>query len=117
MKAAAGCAAANIERYSTAAAGLLVAAAFWSVLHPPSYHLLRCIAAALPVYAGYAETARSCATNRIPEGAKVLLRLSLCNKSGSMFDEHCPYLLAWLLASPVALPLQHAAVHGEDKEA
>ncbi|CAK0783811.1 hypothetical protein CVIRNUC_007011 [Coccomyxa viridis] len=70
VKAAAGCAAANIERYSTAAAGLLVAAAFWSVLHPPSYHLLRCIAAALPVYAGYAETARSCATNRIPEGAK-----------------------------------------------
>lgn len=71
MKSAASCAASNIERYSTAAAGLLVAAAFWSVLHPPSYHLLRCIAAAMPVYAGYAETARACATNRIPEGAKV----------------------------------------------
>ena len=46
-------------------------AAFWSVLHPPSYHLLRCIAAALPVWAGYAETARACATNSIPQGAKV----------------------------------------------
>ncbi len=48
-------------------------AAFWSVLHPPSYHLLRCIAAALPVWAGYAETARACATNRIPQGTKVFL--------------------------------------------
>ena len=63
--------ASNIERYSTAAAGLVVVAAFWSVVHPPSYHLLRCIAAAMPIYAGYAETARACATNRIPEGAKV----------------------------------------------
>ena len=94
MKAAAGCAAANIERYSTAAAGLLVAAAFWSVLHPPSYHLLRCIAAALPVYAGYAETARSCATNRIPEGAKVLLRLSPCKDCVSAVSLSMPLPLS-----------------------
>ena len=62
--------ASNVERYSTAAAGLVVVAAFWSVVHPPSYHLLRCIAAAMPIYAGYAETARACATNRIPPGSK-----------------------------------------------
>ena len=79
VKSAASCAASTIERYSTAAAGLLVTAAFWSVLHPPSYHLLRCIAAALPVWAGYAETARACATNRIPQGAKVLLSQRHCS--------------------------------------
>ncbi|CAL8461811.1 g1342 [Coccomyxa elongata] len=57
-----------VERYSAAAAGLVVAASFWSVVHPPSYHLLRCIAAALPVWAGYAETARACASGRVPDG-------------------------------------------------
>ena len=72
MHSAASCSASNVERYSTAAAGLLVVAAFWSVVHPPSYHLLRCIAAAMPIYAGYAETARACATKRIPEAAKVI---------------------------------------------
>lgn len=60
-----------VERYSAAAAGLVVAASFWSVLHPPSYHLLRCIAAALPVWAGYAETARACASARLPDGPPV----------------------------------------------
>ncbi|KAK9908907.1 hypothetical protein WJX75_004527 [Coccomyxa subellipsoidea] len=57
-----------VDRYSAAAAGLVVAASFWSVLHPPSYHLLRCIAAAMPVWAGYAETARACASGRVPDG-------------------------------------------------
>jgi hypothetical protein len=60
-----------VERYSSAAAGLVVAAAFWSVLHPPSYHLLRCMASALPVWAGYAHTARACATGRVPSGPAV----------------------------------------------
>ncbi len=60
-----------VERYSAAAAGLVVAASFWSVVHPPSYHLLRCIAAALPVWAGYAETARACASGRVPDGPPV----------------------------------------------
>ncbi len=60
-----------VERYSSAAAGLVVAASFWSVLHPPSYHLLRCIAAALPVWAGYAETSRACASGRVPDGPPV----------------------------------------------
>ena len=60
-----------VERYSAAAAGLVVAASFWSVAHPPSYHLLRCIAAALPVWAGYTETARACASGRVPDGPPV----------------------------------------------
>ena len=107
MKAAAGCAAANIERYSTAAAGLLVAAAFWSVLHPPSYHLLRCIAAALPVYAGYAETARSCATNRIPEGAKVLLRPCPCKGCGAALLE--PLSISLSLAASISIGSSIAA--------
>ena len=76
VKSAASCVASNVVQYSTAAAGLVVVAAFWSVLHPPSYHLLRCIAAAMPIYAGYAETARACATNRRPEGAKVVGHLT-----------------------------------------
>ena len=60
-----------VERYSSAAAGLVVAAAFWSVLHPPSYHLMRCVAAALPVWAGYAQTARETALGRVPSGPAV----------------------------------------------
>lgn len=60
-----------MERYSGAAAALVVAGAFWSVLHPPSAQLLRCLAAAAPVWAGYAETARACATRRVPPGPAV----------------------------------------------
>lgn len=65
-----------VERYSAAAAALVVTATVWSVLHPPSYHLLRCIAAAMPVWAGYAQTARACAIGNVPDGAPVRVHAS-----------------------------------------
>lgn len=65
------------ERTSGAAAALATAVAFWSVLHPPSADVLRALAAAIPVVAGYAETVRSTALGHVPAGAQVwgLVRL------------------------------------------
>lgn len=59
------------ERTSGAAAALATAAAFWSVLHPPSYAVLRCLAAAIPVAIGYQETARNSALGLLAPGAQV----------------------------------------------
>jgi len=80
------------ERTSGAAAALATAAAFWSVLHPPSYEVLRALAAAIPVAAGFAETARSCALGRLAPGAQVGAR---ARASSAAPEAGCRHLHPW----------------------
>jgi hypothetical protein len=82
------------ERTSGAAAALATAAAFWSVLHPPSYEVLRALAAAIPVAAGFAETARSCALGRLAPGAQVGAR---ARASSAVPEAGCRHLDPWAM--------------------
>lgn len=50
------------QRYGEPAAVLLAAAALWAYIHPSSAQIGECIAALIPVLAGYNQTAKHCAT-------------------------------------------------------
>jgi len=47
------------------AAALWVGAHMWAWLSPNSYHVLQCLAASVPVMAGYAQTKRAEATGQL----------------------------------------------------
>jgi hypothetical protein len=58
----------ELQPYCTPAVIVGLAALAISAVHPPTYHVLQCIAAALPVAAGYNQTGRDVATGKIPPG-------------------------------------------------
>lgn len=49
------------RQYGEPAAVLALTALLWARLHPSSHQIGRCIAALVPVMAGYSSTARECA--------------------------------------------------------
>jgi len=54
--------------YLSPAAALWVRAHMWAWLSPNSYHVLQCLAASVPVMAGYAQTKKAAATGRLAAG-------------------------------------------------
>ncbi|KAL0050818.1 hypothetical protein WJX82_007739 [Trebouxia sp. C0006] len=54
--------------YVSPAAALWVGAHMWAWLSPNSYHVLQCLAASVPVMAGYAQTKRAAATGQLAAG-------------------------------------------------
>jgi aarF domain-containing kinase len=48
------------QRYGEPAAWLTAAATVWAIVNPSSYKVVECIAALIPVLAGYNQTARQC---------------------------------------------------------
>ena len=54
--------------YLSPAAALWVGAHMWAWLSPNSYHILQCLAASVPVMAGYAQTKKEAATGRLAPG-------------------------------------------------
>ncbi len=54
--------------YVSPAAALWVGAHMWAWLSPNSYHVLQCLAASVPVMAGYAQTKRAAATGQHAAG-------------------------------------------------
>lgn len=58
----------EVQQYCTPAVILGLAALAVSTVHPPTFEILKCIAATLPVQAGYNHTARDVASGKIPPG-------------------------------------------------
>jgi len=58
--------------YVSPAAALWVGAHMWAWLSPNSYHVLQCLAASVPVMAGYAQTKRAAATGQLAAGGTSL---------------------------------------------
>ena len=56
------------SEYLPPAATLFLGACAWAWIHPSSFHILQCLAASVPVSAGYAQTARASATGRLAKG-------------------------------------------------
>ena len=56
------------SEYLPPAATLFLGACAWAWIHPASFHILQCLAASVPVSAGYAQTARASATGRLAKG-------------------------------------------------
>ncbi len=54
--------------YGEPAAALALAAALWAYVHPTSEQIARCVAALVPVMAGYAQTSGECAAGRYQDG-------------------------------------------------
>ncbi|KAL3147271.1 hypothetical protein ABBQ32_002762 [Trebouxia sp. C0010 RCD-2024] len=54
--------------YATPAFGLWVGAHVWAYMSPHSYHVMQCLAASVPVMAGYAQTKRAAASGRLAAG-------------------------------------------------
>lgn len=59
--------------YVSPAAALWIGAHMWAYLSPHSYHVMQCLAASVPVMAGYAQTKRAAATGRLAAGEPLLL--------------------------------------------
>ena len=59
------------------AAALWVGAHMWAWLSPNSYHVLQCLAASVPVMAGYAQTKRAAATGQLAAGGTLLTAVLL----------------------------------------
>lgn len=51
------------------AAALALGTMLWAVVHPASFHIVKCLAAAIPVQAGYASTVRQTARGQLTQGA------------------------------------------------
>lgn len=56
------------SEYLPPAATLFLGACAWAWIHPSSFHILQCLAASVPVSAGYAQTARASASGRLAKG-------------------------------------------------
>ena len=50
----------------------------WAFLSPNTYHVLQCLAASVPVMAGYAQTKREAATGCLTAGGTMIVLLPLC---------------------------------------
>ena len=59
------------------AAALWVGAHMWAWLSPNSYHVLQCLAASVPVMAGYAQTKKAAATGQLAAGGSLLTAVLL----------------------------------------
>lgn len=54
--------------YATPAFALWLGAHVWAYMSPHSYHVMQCLAASVPVMAGYAQTKRAAASGRLAAG-------------------------------------------------
>ena len=54
--------------YVTPAFALWLGAHMWAYMSPHSYHVMQCLAASVPVMAGYAQTKRAAACGRLAAG-------------------------------------------------
>lgn len=79
----------------------------WAWLSPHTYYVLQCLAASLPVMAGYAQTGRAAALGHIAPGdPSLLLPMKLCTHKcvyHSTHSLHRPGRQAWGFMSMVAL--------------
>ena len=63
-----GSTARGVAEFEPPALALLLVATAWAMVHPPSWHLLKCAAATFYISAGYSQTSRGIAVGRIQEG-------------------------------------------------
>lgn len=69
--------------YVSPAAALWIGAHMWAWLSPHTYHLMQCLAASVPLMAGYAQTKRAAALGHIAAGQK---NCHLCMNSNLPFS-------------------------------
>lgn len=74
--------------YISPAAALWVGAHMWAWLSPGSYHVLQCLAASVPVMAGYAQTKRAAATGKLSAGDWLLQGCLSQATSGCLWIHH-----------------------------
>ena len=74
------------EQVCQPAAALAVAGLIWACAHPASFHIVKCLAAAIPVQAGYASTTRKTARGQLKEGA--FFKLASCCRVTLYIKQH-----------------------------
>ena len=74
------------------AAALWVGAHMWAWLSPNSYHVLQCLAASVPVMAGYAQTKRAAATGQLAAGGTLLTAVLLYIDHANNYMRHQSWL-------------------------
>lgn len=82
------------------AAALMLGGILWACMHPASFHVAKCLAAALDVQAGYAVTVRQTARGQLLEGEQAIWlpsTFAIHSIRGSMHDKrhllNCAVLL------------------------
>ena len=80
--------------YVSPAAALWVGAHMWAWLSPNSYHVLQCLAASVPVMAGYAQTKRAAATGQLAAGGTLPTAVLLYTDCANHCLLHGPPVMA-----------------------
>lgn len=85
------------------AAALALGTMLWAVVHPASFHIVKCLAAAIPVQAGYASTVRQTARGQLTQGTCQASAAPCIKQSRSACTRCCPAAYSYADAAQQAV--------------